>query len=122
MELSPQKLPQAEKTQIRTIKGDKVQKQTYADGSYGILAHNKVKRYFPDGKQQTYVNKNGDFILETQTLPNGTKREFYENGNLSDEYLPDGTQRHWYQSGQLQWQTLPNGTYCRWYESGQIEK
>lgn len=47
-------LPRVEKIVDETIDGKLVQKQLYADGSYGIRDGSIVERYFPDGKKQTY--------------------------------------------------------------------
>jgi YD repeat-containing protein len=140
--LSPeeQRLPQAERIVTETIDGKQVQKQIYADGSYGIRDGNAIKRFFPDGKKQTYVSPYGAFILRSESLPDGTERKwnwkgqmewerrsdgtwiswYYDNNKLFGEKRSDGTEHEWYDNGQMAREKLPDGTERKWDGNGQM--
>ena len=96
-------LPQIIKTVTETIEGKQVQKQMYLDDSYGILQDDTLKRYHPNKTVQTYQ-------LSTET------KEFI----LISEKLPDGTKRQWYDNGQLEYEVLPNNTTTKYDKTGNI--
>ncbi len=96
-------LPEIIKTITETIDGKSVQKQIYADGSYGIPEEDSLKRYFPNETIQTYQ-------LSTET------KEFI----LISEKLSDGTIRHWYDNGQLEYEVIPGKTTIRYNKTGKI--
>lgn len=119
MDTKPQTLPKVEKIVTETIDGKQVQKQMYADGSYGIRNNEIVTRYFDDGKAQTYLLKDNKFILKFENLSDGTKREFYDNGKVRHEQFPDGTKRDWHINGNnlhlKVYEHLSDGTERSWY-------
>ena len=114
------KLPQVERIVTETIDGKQVQKQIYADGSYGVRDGDSVKRYFPDGTNQTYIKSADSFRLSTEVLPDGTKRGWYDNGYMRFEKFPDGTKREWYNNGHMKSENLPDGTRTIYNENRDV--
>lgn len=115
------KLPQIAQIVEDTIDGKKVQKRIYIDGSYSLREGNEITRYFKNGRQLTYRPAKGGFILREEKRPDGTKRDWYENGQMEREILPDGTWYHWHKNGQMSHENLSNGICRMWYENGQLE-
>ena len=58
--------------------------------------------------------------MSQESLPDGTVRQWYDNGQMSQESLPDGTIRDWYDNGQMREESLSDGTLRGWYANGQI--
>ncbi len=115
------KLPQVERIVTETIDGKKVQKQIYADGSYGVRDGDNVTRYFPDGKEQTYFLESAySFRLSRELLPDGTWRCWHENGQMKEELLSNGTRRWWYENGQMESEQLPDGTTSSYDSKGKM--
>ena len=54
-------------------------------------------------------------------LPNGTKREWFENGNQKSEEIPYKHYRYWFENGHLSSESLNDGTERAWYESGKLK-
>ena len=77
------KLPRVERIVTETIDGKQVQKQIYADGSYGVRDGDSVERYFPDGKRQTYIKSADSFRLSKEVLPGGTKTYYNDQGKVN---------------------------------------
>jgi len=95
------RLPQVEKIVTETIDGKEVQKQIYADGSYGIRNGDEIKRYFPDGKEQIYKYTRRGFTIISEELPDGTERKWDEYGKKISEKLPDGTEIRYDKRGKV---------------------
>ena len=74
----------------------------------------KIREYLPDGTRREWY-ENGQ--PQYEQLPDGTKREWYDNGQLSSEYLADGTVRLWHENGNKKFE-LTNETIRSWYENG----
>ena len=68
----------------------------------------------------SYDVSTGTLVKASETLSDGTKRWFHENGSKKSEKLPDGTKREWYDNGQLRHETLPDNTRREWFENGQL--
>lgn len=126
--MSDKYLPVPKYAVTETIKGKKVKKQFYTDGSYGIVEGETVTRYFSDGKNQVYslksANEFGDniFVLTSEVLPDGTVHRWLIDGRMKYEKLPDGTIRTWYENGQMEMEKLPDGTQREWYADGKMSK
>ena len=55
-------------------------------------------------------------------LKDGTRLEWYKNGEIFTEASPDGTKREFAKNGRLLWETLPDGTKREWYKSGALRE
>ena len=121
-------LPKFHKTIIETIKGKRIQKWVYPDDSYGIYEDDKVTRYFPDKKIETYVKESekefedASFVLIKEKLPDGSETRWYRDGRLSFEKLADGTIRSYYENGQLEIEKLTDGTEREFYADGKMSR
>ena len=96
-------LPQIIETNAELIDGKQVQKQIYADGSYGILEDDTVKRYLPNKTIQTYKLslETNEFILVTEKELDGTLRQWHDNGQLEYEVIPDKTTTRYDKTGKI---------------------
>jgi len=122
--LSPeeQRLPQAERiVKDIILNGIKVEKQIYDDGSYGIRDDSHVIRYFPNGKLQTYRPIDGTFILKEESLPDGTFRNWHNNGQIEIEHSVFlKHRREWYENGSLSAEYFPDYTGIMYDKHGKI--
>lgn len=96
-------LPQIIETNAELIDGKQVQKQIYADGTYGILENDTVKRYLSNKTIQTYrlSSETKEFILVTEKEPDGTLRQWHDNGQLEYEVIPNKTTTRYDKTGKI---------------------
>ena len=143
-------LPEAVEIEAVVIDGKKVEKQKYADGSYGIKQENgSLKIYGTDKSVKTYEllsDKGTDYYLSAEKLADGTERSFSRKGLVMSEKFPDGSKKEYdvyvyetrtsrlvgaYHSGRagrylrtkhyLQKETLADGTVHTFYPNDQKE-
>ncbi|MBQ8691560.1 MAG: hypothetical protein IJ520_00250, partial [Synergistaceae bacterium] len=69
-----------------------------------------------------YNEETGKNVKIYGVLKDGTRCEFYENGQLRISYLPDGTRRLWDKSGHLEYEILPDGTKRIFHKNGQMAR
>ena len=117
-------LPRAKRSFTEIIKGKRLQKQIYPDDSYGICESDKVTRYFSDGKVQIYKigSDNETFILNSEKLPDGTRRQWNRFGQIHFEETAEGARRYWFENGQMELETLSDGTEREWYADGHMKR
>ena len=58
------------------------------------------------------TNKKNEYTI---ALPDGTKMQWYKNGQKRQETLPDGTEKRWNQDGMLCFERLADGTERKWF-------
>ena len=115
-------LPHVEKMVTEEIGGKQVQKQIYADGSYGIRNGNEIMRYYESGIKQLYKLSDANlFILRQEERPDGSEYKWHDNGQMRSKKLPDGSYYDYYRSGAMASRKLSDGTEHEWYPNGQMK-
>ena len=77
----------------------------------------------PDGNYFAYYDYDTQDI-DVHKSPDGTTREYYEGSygkQLKAEEKPDGTKRRWYANGQLSSEYIPQKHNREWYENGKLK-
>ena len=78
---------------------------------YPVRVHDSTAEY-------AFDEETGETRKMRETLKDGTKREWFDNGQIASEKLPDGTMREWHEDGEPSYEKLPDGTLRTWYENG----
>lgn len=74
---------------------------------------------YPDGKIEYYsLSDKGELYLSSEKLPDGTRRDWWDNGNLKCEDAPGGAKLEWYKNGNQKAEYFDFECVRKWNVSG----
>ena len=110
-------LPRVEDVVVESLGDEKIEKQIYSDGSYGIRKGDKVTRYFKNGAvaQYIYNDEHKCFAIHSSTGPHGEKFEWHRNGALKREQYRCGLVFEYDEYARKIYAKFTDDVECRWY-------